>query len=99
MSAILSSLQSHLWQSTWFAVCAGLLTLCLRRQRAGVRYAIWMSASIKFLLPFSLLVAAGEQVRWRTVSASPASVGVETRMQTARAGAGPLRRTATARDE
>ena len=47
---------NHLWQSTVFAAVAGLLTLVLRKNHAGARYWLWMAASIKFLLPFSLLV-------------------------------------------
>ena len=51
------ALGNHLWQSTLFALTAGLLTLFLRRNHARVRYALWLAASLKFLLPISLLVA------------------------------------------
>jgi bla regulator protein blaR1 len=54
----------HLWQSTLFAIAAGLLTLVLRNNHARVRYSVWLVASVKFLIPFSLLVAAGERVGW-----------------------------------
>ena len=50
---------NHLWQSTLFAVIAGLLTLLLRNNRAHIRYRLWLAASAKFLIPFSLLVFAG----------------------------------------
>ncbi len=50
---------NHLWQSTVFAVMAGLLTLAFRKNRAQVRYWLWFSASVKFLLPFSLLLTLG----------------------------------------
>jgi len=43
------------------AAVAWLLTLTLRRNRASVRYWIWLAVSAKFLIPFSLLVAAGSQ--------------------------------------
>lgn len=36
-----------------------LLTLVLRRNRAQVRYALWFTASMKFCVPFGLLVSAG----------------------------------------
>ncbi len=49
----------HLWQSTVFAVLAGLLTLLLRKEHARVRYWLWMAASLKFLLPFALLIGLG----------------------------------------
>ena len=49
----------HLWQSTVFAALAGLLTLLLRKEHARVRYWLWMAASLKFLVPFALLVGLG----------------------------------------
>ena len=48
----LTAISNHLWQSTMFAVAAGLLTLSLRKQRARVRHAVWLAASLKFLIPF-----------------------------------------------
>jgi len=62
ISADLSPIANHLWQSTFFAIAAGLLTLALRKNRAAVRYGIWLAASIKFLIPFSLLVSLGTQL-------------------------------------
>jgi bla regulator protein BlaR1 len=50
---------NHLWQCTVFAGIAGLLTLLLRNNRAHVRYCLWLAASAKFLIPFSLLMLAG----------------------------------------
>jgi beta-lactamase regulating signal transducer with metallopeptidase domain len=49
----------HVWQSTLFAIGAALLTLACRRNRAQLRYALWFSASAKFLVPFSLIVWLG----------------------------------------
>jgi beta-lactamase regulating signal transducer with metallopeptidase domain len=60
----LSALANHLWQSTLFAGVAGLLTLGLRRNRAAVRYGLWLAASLKFLIPFSILVGIGHQLKW-----------------------------------
>jgi bla regulator protein blaR1 len=65
--AYLSPLANHLWQSTLFAAVAALLTLAFRKHRAGVRYGLWLAASVKFLVPFSLLVALGGQFGWRTM--------------------------------
>src|SRR5215472_12572639 len=62
----LSLVANHLWQSTLFAAAAWLLTLVLRRNHAAVRYRLWLTASVKFLIPFSLLVSAGSQFAWRT---------------------------------
>lgn len=53
------SIANHLWQSTVFAGIAGLLTLLLRQNRAHARYCLWLAASVKFLVPFSLLTFAG----------------------------------------
>src|SRR5690349_1755362 len=50
---------NHLWQSTLFAAIAALLTLALRKNHAHARYWLWLTASLKFLLPFSLLVRIG----------------------------------------
>jgi beta-lactamase regulating signal transducer with metallopeptidase domain len=60
----LSALANHLWQSTLFAGVAGLLTLGFRRNRAAVRYGLWLAASLKFLIPFSILVGVGHQLKW-----------------------------------
>jgi bla regulator protein BlaR1 len=66
-----SELLNHLWQSTLFVALVWLATLALRRNRARVRYWLWMVASIKFLVPVSGLVSVGEQFAW---NAHPASV-------------------------
>src|SRR2546421_307152 len=57
-------LGNHLWQSTLFAGVVGLLTLLLRKNRADTRYSLWLIASAKFLLPFSLLIGMGSHLRW-----------------------------------
>jgi len=67
-NAVAPSFADHLWQSTVFAGAAGLLTLFLRRNSARLRYSIWLAASLKFLVPFSLLVALGGVFSWRTSS-------------------------------
>lgn len=51
----------HVWQSTLFVLVIGLLSLLLRKNGAHVRYWLWLAASVKFLVPFSLLVLAGAQ--------------------------------------
>src|SRR5579872_4431690 len=53
---------NHLWQSSCFALLAGLLTFILRKNSPKVRYWVWLSASLKFLLPFALLVSLGNVV-------------------------------------
>jgi beta-lactamase regulating signal transducer with metallopeptidase domain len=50
----------HLWQSTLFAGLIGLLTLAFRTNGAHIRFLLWLTASLKFLVPFSLIVDAGK---------------------------------------
>jgi bla regulator protein blaR1 len=53
------AIANHLWQSTLFAAAIALLVLLLRQNHARIRYALWVAASVKFLLPFSFLVSLG----------------------------------------
>jgi len=59
VTSIGTAVANHLWQSSVFAVAAWWLTLQLRRNRAHVRYGLWLAASVKFLIPFSLLIDLG----------------------------------------
>ncbi len=61
-AAIPASLGNHLWQSTLFLAVAALLTLVLRKNQARIRYGVWLAASIKFLIPFSLLIGVGSHL-------------------------------------
>lgn len=58
-----AALVNHLWQSTVAVLVAWLLTLILRNNHAAARYWVWMIASVKFVIPFSLLIAVGEWLR------------------------------------
>ncbi|QOY87389.1 M56 family metallopeptidase [Paludibaculum fermentans] len=64
------ALAHHLWQSTACLGLAVLLTSALRRNRAYIRYWVWLAASAKFLLPFSALVYLGERLGWRLTPVS-----------------------------
>ena len=57
-----SALANHLWQSTVFVAAAWLLAFTLRNNQARIRYWVWLSASLKFLMPFSVLVEAGRRI-------------------------------------
>ena len=59
---------NHLWQSTVVTAIAWLLALTLRNYQARTRYWVWMIASVKFLVPFSLFIAAGEWLRPKGVA-------------------------------
>lgn len=76
-------LGNHLWQSTVFAAAAGLLTVILRKNHARARYWLWLAASMKFLIPFSLLVGIGSRLAW-----SPGSTGTNTGLYLAVKGVG-----------
>lgn len=55
----LAPIANHLWQSTLIAALLALVTLAFRRNRAAVRHALWLAASIKFLVPFAALATLG----------------------------------------
>lgn len=75
----LTPLVNHLWQSTLFAGAAMLLAVLLKKNHAQARYRLWLAASLKFLVPFSLLVTAGRQFEWRNAPlvAQPITAAVE----------------------
>jgi uncharacterized protein (TIGR03435 family) len=54
---------NHLWQSTAFAAAVAIAAALLRRHSPRLRYWLWLTASAKFLVPFSLLIATGARVR------------------------------------
>jgi bla regulator protein BlaR1 len=62
LSFLGSAVGNHLWQSTAFAFVVWLMTLALRQNRARMRYGLWTAASLKFLLPFSLLLGIGNLI-------------------------------------
>lgn len=71
-TSIAPAVASHLWQSTLFAISAGLLTLTLRKNHARARYGLWQLASMKFLVPFSLLISVGSHMATpRTAAGTP----------------------------
>ena len=68
---------NHVWQSTVFAAGIALLTLAFRRNRAHVRYWLWLAASVKFLIPFAALLWIGTQIELVPVERSgQAIVGI-----------------------
>lgn len=52
---------THLWQSTLCLGVAALLCAALWHAPARTRQRIWLCASLKFLVPFSAIAAAGRQ--------------------------------------
>jgi uncharacterized protein (TIGR03435 family) len=70
-AAGLRELCRHLWQSTLFLGIVALLALLLRKNQARIRYWLWMTASVKFLIPFSLLVSLGSHLPWPSHAVVP----------------------------
>lgn len=70
---LLRAFANHLWQTTLFGVAACAFGLLLRNAPARVRSWIWLAASLKFLVPFSLLIALGGVI----ASTRPASRALE----------------------
>jgi len=62
---------NHLWQSTLFVIAVWAAVLMLRKNRAAVRHRLWLAASVKFLVPFSLLAGIGSHFQWQTASVTP----------------------------
>ncbi|HEY6392936.1 MAG TPA: M56 family metallopeptidase, partial [Bryobacteraceae bacterium] len=62
--ASLSPLAMHLLQSTLFAAVVGALVFSLRKTYAPARHWLWLAASMKFLIPFSLLTGIGARLGW-----------------------------------
>ena len=53
------ALINHLWQSTLFCAMVWLITLAMRANGAALRHSLWLIASLKFLVPFSVLYYIG----------------------------------------
>jgi len=66
-NSVAPAIGNHLWQSTLVGLAAAALTLSLRRHNARIRYLIWLAASAKFLVPFSLLIGLGKLLAWKSV--------------------------------
>jgi uncharacterized protein (TIGR03435 family) len=56
---MIGELTNHLWQSTLFVLAAALVAAALRGNGAHIRHAVWVVASVKFLVPFALLMSVG----------------------------------------
>lgn len=76
---VFAQLWDHLWQSTLFAVLIWCLVPLFRDNSARFRYGLWFAASLKFLVPFSLLAALGRIAFVEKVQ--PQSMAVLARMR------------------
>jgi bla regulator protein blaR1 len=54
---------NHLWQSTLFAAAVALACFALRRNSPRLRYWLWLAASLKFLVPLTVIVSMGARVQ------------------------------------
>ena len=73
----MNAIFNHLWQSTFFAAAVGLACTALRRNSPRLRYWLWLGASMKFLIPFSLLVSMGTRVQFPPDTPSLRAVTVQ----------------------
>jgi TonB family protein len=75
-----ASLADHLWQSTMVAAVCALLVGSVGKRQPSVRHAIWLTASLKFLIPFSILATLGRAAAawaWPSFVAVAAPMGVQ----------------------
>jgi uncharacterized protein (TIGR03435 family) len=77
MSEPYSLLTNHLWQSTLFAALVSLAAFALKSNQPKTRYWLWLAASAKFLVPFSLLVELGSRVEVPAASPVVPALAVE----------------------
>ena len=59
----MNEILNHLLQSTLFAATVAVANMMLRGNSPRLRYWLWLSASIKFLVPFSWLVSMGARIQ------------------------------------
>jgi beta-lactamase regulating signal transducer with metallopeptidase domain len=71
---MIAGLLDHLWQSTLFAGGIALLTLFFRRNGASLRFWLWFTASVKFVVPFAGLMAFGDYLSRQFPASVPASL-------------------------
>ena len=92
ISPYVTAILNHLWQSTLFAIAVWLITRLMQNHRAALRHRLWVAASAKFLIPFSLLTEVEARVAWHTNAvALPLSVSrVVEAVQGPFAGSDPL---------
>jgi hypothetical protein len=60
LTAMLRGVVDHLWQSAWICGGIALLAFISRNTFAPLRLWMWRVAALKFVFPFSILVAIGE---------------------------------------
>src|SRR5262245_40298547 len=70
MNPALFFVLNHLWQSTLVAGAAWLACgAMLKGNSPAARFAVWLAASVKFLIPFAVLVDAGQKLYLRPLIA------------------------------
>src|ERR1051326_2768327 len=75
IDTLVYSASSHLVESTLYAGAAALVTLAFRANSAQVRFWLWLSASLKFLIPFALLSIVGSHIRTWAPASSLEGIG------------------------
>jgi beta-lactamase regulating signal transducer with metallopeptidase domain len=67
---------NHLWQSTLCLGVIATLASLMRRNGAHTRYWLWFAASVKFLVPFGVLVSVGQQIAPHAPAPSPVAPAI-----------------------
>jgi bla regulator protein BlaR1 len=68
------SIANHLWHCTAFAVVASLFAMLLRSYDAKLRFWVWFAASVKFLVPFSILMTFGARTAFSPSASRQAQI-------------------------
>ena len=58
---MIGAVLDHLWQSTLFALVLAFIAAGSGKAPAAFRHSLWLTASVKFLVPFSALEVVGRQ--------------------------------------
>jgi bla regulator protein blaR1 len=72
-----SEIFNHLWQSSVFVAAVALACFALRRNSPRLRYWLWLAASLKFLVPFAVIVSMGARVQFPADTPSLHAVTVQ----------------------
>jgi uncharacterized protein (TIGR03435 family) len=76
-TAVAPAMGNHLWQSTLFAVVAGLLTLMLRKNQARARYALFLVALAAIGVPVAFGLAYATQIAVQSPAQNTSALSAE----------------------
>jgi bla regulator protein BlaR1 len=71
---MIAEVANHLWHCTLFAIAAALFALLLRWYQAKIRFWVWFAASVKFVIPFAMLMSFGAHTASAPITRAAAGV-------------------------